>query len=83
MRVRGDPQWTMRRRVVIATLSSCLGLSLTAIFKDAATAQAVVPSMALLASGVVGSYVFGAAWERVKGIPSGNIVTHDGEENAA
>lgn len=35
-----------------------------------AMATIVFPNVSLLAGGVIGSYVFGAAWERTSGIPS-------------
>jgi hypothetical protein len=75
--VKGDPQWAMRRRVIVITLLTCLGLSFYAISKDAATAAAVVPSLSMLAGAVIGSYVFGASWERINGIPPGNTIYGD------
>lgn len=79
-RVKGDPQWAMRRRTIIAALVSCLGLSIFAISQGPETAAAVVPSMAMLASAIIGSYVFGAAWERVGGVPPGNTIMQNTEE---
>lgn len=70
-----DPQWTARRRVIICTLCSCLALSIYAISRDAATAQAVVNPCAILAGMVVGSYVFSAEWGRINGVPGGNVVS--------
>jgi hypothetical protein len=79
-RVKGDPQWAMRRRTIIAALISCLGLSIFAIARGAETAAAVVPSMAMLAGAIIGSYVFGAAWERIGGVPPGNTIMQNTEE---
>lgn len=79
-KVKGDPQWAMRRRTIIASLVSCLGLSIYAISKGPETAAAVVPSVSMLAGAIIGSYVFGAAWERVGGVPGGNAVIRSGEE---
>jgi len=35
-------------------------------------AAIVFPPVSILAGSVIGSYVFGASWERTKGIPSMN-----------
>lgn len=75
MKVKGDPQWAMRRRVVIASLGFCAGLSIYAVSHSPEMANAVVPHMSLLAGAIIGSYVFGAAWERVGGVPGGNMVS--------
>lgn len=80
MRIKGDPQWTMRRRVIVGTLLSCLILSVYAISQDAGTASAVVPSMAMLAGSVVGSYCFAASWERVRGVQGGNYYDNSANE---
>ena len=71
-KVRLDPEWTGRRRIVHATLISCLGLSVYAVSHSAAMAEAVLPNTTTLAGAVVGAYVFGAAWERVRGVGGGN-----------
>lgn len=67
-----DPAWSGRRRVVRLTLLSCLGLAIYSMTLGASMAAIVFPPLALLAGSVIGSYVFGAAWERTNGIPSGN-----------
>lgn len=67
-----DPSWNGRRQVVRLSLLSCLVLSEQAILGGSALAQAVLPWTAGLAGAVIGSYVFGAAWERTSGIPSEN-----------
>lgn len=71
-KVKLDPAWHGRRRIINLTLISCLGLVIYSISQGAPTAQAVVPSISLLASAIIGSYIFGASYERVSGIPSGN-----------
>lgn len=81
MKIKGDPQWTMRRRVVNSTLVACLVLSVFAIYRDDGSgglAGAVLMPVAMLAGSVVGSYVFGAAWERVRGVTSGNYFDGQG-----
>lgn len=75
MKIKGDPQWAMRRRIVITTLLYCAGLSTYAVSHSPEMATAVLPHTALGAFGIIGSYVFGAAWERVSGVPGGNAVT--------
>lgn len=74
MKVRGDPQWAMRRRIIIISLLACLGLSIHAVAHSPEMAQAVLPQTALLAGAVIGSYVFGASWERINNVPGGNVV---------
>jgi hypothetical protein len=70
-----DPQWAGRRRIIYATLIFSWASIFYASAKDAPTAAAVVPPMALIITGVVSAYVFGGAWERIGGVPSGNVVT--------
>lgn len=67
-----DPSWAGRRRVVRLALLSCLGLSLYSMILGTAMAAIVFPPLAILAGSVIGSYVFGASWERTSGIPSAN-----------
>jgi DMSO reductase anchor subunit len=68
MAVQGDINWHYRRRTVFLSLIVCAGLAAYAIHKDAATTAAAFPPLALLAGSIIGSYVFGAAWERVNGV---------------
>lgn len=77
MTAKGDPQWAMRRRVIHATLISCLGLSVYAVSHSPEMAMAVFPHTALLAGAVVGSYVFGAEWGRIKGTESAASMTEE------
>lgn len=74
MKIKGDPQWAMRRRVINTALISCLGLSVYAVAHSPEMAMAVLPHTAILSGAIIGSYVFGAAWERVGGVPGGNSV---------
>lgn len=67
-----DPSWAGRRCVVRWSLVSCLGLSIYSIYSGPTMAQAVIPYVSGLAGMIIGSYVFGAAWERTSGISSQN-----------
>ncbi|WP_322893457.1 MULTISPECIES: hypothetical protein [unclassified Yoonia] len=57
--------WRIRRRVIIATLVySALGVGYLIIFgEDLRLHEAIANGLILLAGSVVGSYVFGAAWD--------------------
>ena len=74
-RVRLDPSWAGRRRVVRCTLLSCLGLTIYSMVLGPQMAGIVVPTTGSLAAAVIGFYVGGASWERVSGIPSKNEYT--------
>lgn len=67
-----DPNWRGRRRVVVYSLLSCLGLSVYAVGHSVEMAEVVLLYTSGLSGAVIGSYVFGSAWERAKGIPSEN-----------
>lgn len=71
-KLRPDPSWSGRRRVIRLSLLAAFGMSEQAILGGADLAQAVLPWTLGLAGAVIGSYVFGAAWERTSGIPSEN-----------
>lgn len=73
MGIQMDVSWAGRRRVVRLTLLSCLGLALYSMHLGSQMAAIVYPSVSTLAGAVIGSYVFGAAWERTSGIPSANV----------
>jgi len=79
--VKADPTWTGRRRVIRLTLLSCLVLSEQAVLGGPGLAQAVLPWTGGLAGAVIGSYVFGAAWERTSGIQSQNKVEDNVEHS--
>lgn len=65
-----DPSWYSRRLVIRYTLLSLLGLAVYSMYLGYQMASVVFPSVSLLAGGIIGSYVFGASWERVNGVPS-------------
>lgn len=59
------PTWKNRRRTIFITLTYCAGqvFYITAFGKDTAVNEAAVTGLLILAAGVIGSYVFGAAWD--------------------
>ena len=62
--------WKWRRSVVIVALLYCAVVIALVLWRGADNAlnRESVNVLALLAGGIIGSYVFGAAWERVKGV---------------
>jgi len=71
-KIRMDPTWAGRRRAVSGTLLSCLGLAIYSMSLGAPMATIVLPVVGTLATFALGLYVGGAAYERVRGIQSGN-----------
>jgi hypothetical protein len=73
-RLHGDPQWAMRRRWLIVMGALCWLTILYVLFSglDTKPAEAAVTLAFIVIGAMTGSYVFGAAWERVGGVPSGN-----------
>ena len=61
----GRPPWRIRRRVIFGTLLFCAVFVgwLAVAGEDTALNQSIANGLILLAGGVVGSYVFGAAWD--------------------
>lgn len=59
------PSWKNRRRVVIATLVFCAAVVGWLVVRGASTPlnETIANGLILLAGGVIGSYVFGAAWD--------------------
>lgn len=60
-----DPRWRIRRRVVVLTLLYCAASVGYILLKglDTETARTIVSSSFLLASTVIGCYIFGATWD--------------------
>lgn len=60
-----QPQWKRRRGVVFGTLGFCASVVgyLTAWGADTALSRDIAQGLIVLAGAVVGSYVFGAAWD--------------------
>lgn len=67
-RNEGKPSWRIRRRIIIATLIFCAAevAYLTGWGDDTRLAEAIATGCLLLAGSVIGSYVFGAAWQDIK-----------------
>lgn len=63
------PHWTIRRRVIFGALALCAWASIHAVLAGPELAAAVLPHTSVLAAAVIGSYVFGAAWEDIAAIP--------------
>lgn len=70
----GRPSWTIRRRIIHATLLFCAGMVIWIVLRDQDTsvAETVVTSSFILAGSVIGAYVFGAAWD------DANVMRHMG-----
>lgn len=62
-----QPSWARRRRVIYLTILFCAGVIsyLTGWGKDTRLAETIAQFAWITAGGVIGSYVFGAAWEDV------------------
>ena len=82
----GNP-WQVRRRIIVITLIFCAALVTYITFKgtDSRTAETIVQSAFYLAGAVIGSYIFGAAWQDRAAIDNLSIntgnVTDIGGEN--
>jgi len=59
------PSWKHRRRVVFGALIFCAGAIgyLIGAGDDTVLHRAIAEGLAMLAAGIIGSYVFGAAWD--------------------
>ncbi len=59
------PSWTIRRRVIAATLLFCAAVVGWLAVEGPSTPlnETIANGLILLAGGVIGSYVFGAAWD--------------------
>lgn len=63
-RNNGKPSWRIRRAIIFSTLGICAASwGYAQVFQDVEMVKAVLPSVVLLASAVIGSYVFGAVWD--------------------
>lgn len=69
------PSWTIRRRIIVLTLSWC-GVLVTylAIWgRDNNTSETAINGCLLLMASVIGSYVFGAVWQDKSSIESETV----------
>lgn len=62
--------WKYRRTTVMLSLIYCAATIALVLWRgnDTALNREAVNALALLSGGIIGSYVFGAAWERTKGL---------------
>lgn len=63
---KASPDWAVRRRIIIISLlwSGCLVTYLAVWGRDISLSDTVAMNLILLIGGIIGSYVFGAVWER-------------------
>jgi hypothetical protein len=61
-----SPDWAVRRRIIILTLIWCSGIvTYLAIWgRPIALSDTIAMNLILLMGGIIGSYVFGAVWEK-------------------
>lgn len=59
------PSWKIRRRVIASTLAFCAATIgwLVIVGESTPLNETIANGLILLAGGVIGSYVFGAAWD--------------------
>jgi hypothetical protein len=63
----GKPSWRIRRRLIITTLLFCASSwGYAQLFQGVDMVQAVLPTIAVIATGVIGAYIGGAAYEDVR-----------------
>lgn len=63
----GEPDWRVRRTIVIATLLFCAGETVyfTGWGEDTELSNTIASGILFLAGSVIASYVFGATWDRL------------------
>ena len=63
---KASPDWAVRRRIIIISLlwSGLLVTYLAVWGRPIALSDTVAMNLILLIGGIIGSYVFGAVWER-------------------
>jgi len=61
-----SPDWAVRRRIIILVLLWCAGIvTYLAIWgRPIALSDTIAMNLILLMGAIIGSYVFGAVWER-------------------
>lgn len=61
-----SPDWAVRRRIIILTLIWGAGLvTYLAVWgRDISLSDTIAMNIILLMGGIIGSYVFGAVWEK-------------------
>lgn len=63
---KADPDWAVRRRIIILVLiwSSGLITYLSVWGRPIALSDTIAMNLILLMGGIIGSYVFGSVWEK-------------------
>jgi DMSO reductase anchor subunit len=63
---KADPDWAVRRRIIILVLIWGAGLiTYLAVWgRPIALSDTIAMNLILLMGGIIGSYVFGAVWEK-------------------
>ncbi|TCM56144.1 hypothetical protein C8J36_103514 [Rhizobium sp. PP-F2F-G48] len=63
---KASPDWAVRRRIIILSLLWCAGMvTYLAVFgRPIALSDTIAMNLIFLFGGIVGSYVFGAVWDR-------------------
>ncbi|MCZ7855995.1 hypothetical protein O9X81_05160 [Agrobacterium salinitolerans] len=63
---KASPDWSVRRRIIILSLIWCAALvTYLAVWgKPTSLSEAIATGLILLFGSIVGSYVFGAVWEK-------------------
>lgn len=59
-------RWTIRRRIIVASLAFCGGVILISLFKtdlDPTVSQTAITQAFVAGMAIIGSYVFGAVWD--------------------
>jgi DMSO reductase anchor subunit len=61
-----SPDWSVRRRIIILTLIWSAGVItyLAILGRDISLSDTIAMNLILLMGGIIGSYVFGAVWEK-------------------
>lgn len=61
------PTWKIRRRIIFGSLLFCAFIVLFVLMKpvDSTIGETAITMAFFLAASVIGSYVFGAAWEDI------------------
>lgn len=63
---KADPDWAVRRRIIILVLIWSSGLiTYLAVFgRPIALSDTIAMNLIFMMGGIIGSYVFGAVWEK-------------------
>lgn len=64
---KASAEWATRRRIIILTLiwAACVISYLAVIGRPNSLNEAIATNLIFLMGGIIGSYVFGATWEKI------------------